>query len=116
MTNGPILLEQTCHFAEQDYDGLEVGKSLVDCACCATDGVVKVLIRNPIGATYMASKRMCVSEAEPVACLTDSQPQEISKVATTQTEESQKEFVITVYSVETINLEICKQKLLQYVA
>ena len=33
----PPLLEQTCQLVEQDYDGLEVGESLVD---CATDGVV----------------------------------------------------------------------------
>ena len=44
----PLLLEQTCHLAEHGFDGLEVGKSLVN---GATDGVAKVLICNPTGTT-----------------------------------------------------------------
>ena len=55
------------------------------------------------------------SEAELMAYLTGSQPQEVSKVVTTLIEESQEESVTTVYSVETIDLEAHKQELMQSV-
>ena len=110
---GTLLLEQTCHLAEQGYDGLEVSESLVD---GSTDGVVKVLISNPTGITHKVSKGICVgvaSEAEPVESLANCQPCKVSKGAT---EESQGIFVTNVYSVETTDLEARKQKLLQSVA
>ena len=110
---GTLLLEQTCHLAEQGYDGLEVSESLVD---GSTDGVVKVLISNPTGTTHKVSKGTCVgvaSEAEPVESLANSQPRKVSKGAT---EESQGIFATNVYSVESINLEARKQKLFQSVA
>ena len=104
------------HLCGQGYDGLEVGESLVD---GGTDGVVKVFISNPTGTTHKIIKGTCVgvaSEAEPVVCLTNSQPRELPKVATTLTEESQEESLTTVYSVETVDLDARKQKLIQSVA
>lgn len=102
--------------AEYGYDGLEFGESLVN---GATDGVVKVLICNPTGTTYIVDKETCVgvaSKAEPVVCHTDSLPQEVPKVTTSVMEESQEASLTTVYSIETTNLEARKQKLMQSVA
>ena len=56
------------------------------------------------------------SKAEPVACPIDSLPQEVQKVAPSVMEESQEDSVTTVYSVETLDLEARKQKLIQSVA
>ena len=75
-----------------------------------------LLISNPTGTTHKVSKGTCVgvaSEAEPVESLANSQPHKVSKGAT---EESQGIFATNVYSVETIDLEARKQKLLQSVA
>ena len=115
---GPLLLEQTCHLAEDGYDGLEVGESLVN---ATSDGVVKVLICNPTGTTHTVSKGTYVgvaSKADPVLChtSTDSPPQEVPKVATSLMKEFQEDSVTTVYSVETVDLEARKQKLMQSVA
>ena len=79
----------------------------------ATDGVVKVLICNPTGTTYTVDKETCVgvaSKAEPVYV------QEVPKVAPSVMEESQEDSGTTVYSVETLDLEARKQKLIQSVA
>ena len=56
------------------------------------------------------------SKAEPVVCHIDSLPQEVTKVAPSVMEESQEDSVTTVYSVETLDLEARKQKLIQSVA
>ena len=81
--SGPLLLEQTCHLAEQGYDGLEVAKSLVD---GSNDGV-KVLISNPSGVTQKMKRGTWIgvaSEAEPVECVTNKanfQPREVVRSA-----------------------------------
>ena len=112
--SGPLLLEQTCHLAEQGYDGLEVGELLVD---GSKDRVVKVLISNPTGITQKINRGTYVgvaSEAEPVECVTNkpnSQPQEVAKSAT-----KESQFSTTGYSVDTTNAEERKQKLTQSVA
>ena len=69
--SGPLLLEQTCHLAEQGHDGLEVAELLVD---GSNDGVVKVLISNPSGVTQKMKRGTWIgvaSEAEPVECVTN---------------------------------------------
>ena len=64
--SGPLLLEQTCHLAEQGYDELEVCESLVD---NSEDGIVKVLLSNPTGITQRMEGGTFIgvaSEAKPV--------------------------------------------------
>ena len=47
------MLEQTCQLAEQGYNGVEVGESLVN---GSNNGVVKVLLTNSTGITQKVEK------------------------------------------------------------
>ena len=114
----PLLLEQTCHLAEQGYDGLEVAESLVD---GSNDGVVKVLISNPSGATQKMKRGTWIgvaSEAEPVECVTNKanfQPREVVRSAA-PIKEPQDNVLPTVCFVQTTYEETRKQNLVQSVA
>ena len=116
--SGPLLLEQTCHLAEQGYDGLEVAESLVD---SSNDGVVKVLISNPSGATQKMKRGTWIgvaSEAEPVECVTNKanfQPR-VAVRSATPIKEPQDNILPTVCSVQTTHEETRKQKLVESVA
>ena len=116
--SGPLLLEQTCHLAEQGYDGLEVAESLVH---SSNDGIVKVLISNPSGATQKMKRGTWIgvaSEAKPVECVTNKanfQPREVVRSAA-PIKEPQDNVLPTVCSVQTTHEETHKQKLVQSVA